>query len=421
MTDPQKKMLSWALGILIFLVVAVGGYFGLAISPVPVPLPSPDVSASVLPSPSPTATPTAPSPSPVASVTPLPVGKRYRLQSVTTTKPSFIGAPTGQIADVLVPDDAGTVIDPLPPPRSFPFYVELQAQHVGDAFKIPDTGPGFPLRVAALRKAIQLYRDHGIEPIKQAITGYPLDWDTYGDSGGSFRQLVITGAIYPPCVAGPSGDTLPPVAFMQKVEAAIRSGELPPGTWWYAWDEGEGDPVMTAKALARVKLIRANVPSVKVMLTRRSTPEFAPYVDIFVPVFEAGVPGQWMYGACMSQGSCTNGVQGTPTGSPMMVMDAPDIHPFAYPIVAAALGAKAALYYNGTERLATALNPDGQYISGGQGDGTLMYAGTDGNPWPSARMLRIKQGLAYIATHTPDQLKAVVSSWKVWEKDRSKY
>ncbi len=424
MTDNQKLV-----ALISAIAAAIAGIFTLILSyysgPTPTPLPSPTPVPSVTASPSPVP---SPSPSATASPTPIPtipVGIRYKVKTVTTTKPSFQGAPIGQIGDVLVPDPAGEIVDALPPPRAFPFYAELQFDNIGKAYKIADLSENTKQRADIVKKFIKVSRDHGIEPIKQNIGLYPMDWDKYSTYGGSFRQLVIEGAIYPPCVLRAADTIPPPVEFLQKLEAAILSGELPKGSWGYAYDE----PRDLAALITRLKLIRQHAPHLAIMVTTNPRAELAGLVDQLYPIFESGFPAGFFgfYGSCSSQGSCENGTVGIPTGSPMMTLDAPAIHAFAYPIVGYAMGAKAGLYYNMTEAVETALLPDGQYLHGGQGDGTLIYAGDNFTPWPSMRMLRIKQGLAYLEAlrTTPDggkaKLASLVQSWKVWEKDRAKY
>ena len=353
-------------------------------------------------------TPTAPVPVPTPDPAPTPVGVGYSLKPVTTLQPSFKGARVGEYLDIAVPGGTDYYVEG-PAPRSFPAYAEIQFDRVAKAWGLADEGSTLKERAKRVQECIDWARECGIEPIKQAINLYPMDWDQFKDYGASFRQLVLTGNIYPPCVAGPTPNITPPVAWLQKVDAAIRSGELPVGSWIYAWDEGEGDEAATKLAKDRCEYIKRYAPNVKVKITRRWSADFAPYVDVFFPVFELwDSKSTGLYGSCMAQGSCTNGVQGTPTGTPMMVLDAPKGHAYAYPIVAYALGAKECLYYCLTESMPTALMAGGQYFAGGNGDGTLLYKG-----FRSVRLLEFRRGLRAIETKGAT-LISLVKSAKDW-------
>lgn len=415
MTTTLKALLAALVGSIVALLLYLSATYLMVSAPTPAP--SPSVVPSVLPSPS-------PSPSPIG----IPVGAvGYQFKSVVTTTPSFVGARVGAYNDVLVPT-TGTpdIIDALPPPRGFPFYAELQLTDIANGYGIPDDGPHLAQRGAIYQSFLKSMRDFGIEPIKQAITGYPMDWDQFKGTGASFRETTITGAIYPPCAYGPNPDTAPPVAFLQKVEAAILSGELPKGTWAYVWDEPT--TAQRPTLIARLQAVRANAPHLLTMVTTVSAPDLVGLVDRFSPAFENwDGKSQMVYGSCMSQGTCTNGTPGIPTGTPMMVLDADPINWFVYPVVAAALGAQGALYYNETQSIKTALAPGGQYIFGGEGDGNGIYLGDNFTPWPSMRMLQIKRGLAFVNQQlaSPDKGKAMfsalVQSPKVWNHTQAAY
>jgi hypothetical protein len=292
---------------------------------------------------------------------------------------------------------------PLPP-----MFTEIQSRACLLAHGLPDNvsaqGP-------ITQKYINLLRAHRIEPIKQNILLYPtvsngkLLLDQWKEYGASFRQLVLEGRIAAPCVFGPAPNIPPSIELLKAIEAAIKAGELPFGTYCYAWDEGEGDAAATAAALTRCKLIRQYAPSLTILVTRRRSAEFEPYVDIFVSAAELTDayqpdymvrPSDGMYGSCMAQGSCTTGVLGTPTGSPMMLIDAPDVHRRAYIPMAMRFSKGIGLYYNATESLGTAWT--NQLKFQGHGDGNLLYPGRKGAgfaddvPVPSLRLKDVRWG-----------------------------
>jgi Domain of unknown function (DUF4091) len=395
MTDTTRNLILALLALLATGITLLIAYFSKqapAVTPVPAPAPAPDP---------------------------------YTTRNVTTLQPSFIGAMVGDYPDILVPTGA---VDPTPPPRGFPFYAELQVNNVAKAHGIADEGSTLARRGALFQKYIQLFRDFGVEPIKQNLMGlYPMDWDQWKEYGVSFRQLVLTGCIAPPCISGPTPNIPIPDAWLVKVEAAIQSGELPKGTWIYVEDE----PIASQhdEMIFKLKQIRRLSPSLRTFVTTLRTPELTPLVDIFCPVFDQadGTHEEAYYTSCMAQGSCTNGTQGIPTGTPMMVVEADPIHPFAYPFVAAALGAKFAVYYCFTQSIATALLPGGQYFAGGNGDGNLVYPGDNDTALPSARLRSLRDGLIALAKirALPDggkaKLSQLVKSPKVWSKNKADY
>lgn len=351
----------------------------------------------------------------------------YRAQMVTTKTSSAIGLPVGDYPDALLPMDPATCgpglyfVDVtvakgsspgttlinlggaqllvrvstfvMPDKPSFPLYIGMLGWSLLKAHGLTDD----VLHQAAITKQyVDLYRQHRIEPMGQGITTYPpvnadgtLNLDLNQGVGGSFRQLVVDGAIAPPCMVSPIGVPAPSAAYLVGLEKAIKAGVLPPGTWSYTWDEGERDPAKTALALAREQFIAAGSPSVLQNLTREEDPQFAA-AAIFTPVMEFFKRGgqtkpYWEYGSCMAQGKCENGPPVQPSGTPMMVFDAPSVHALAYLLVPYATGAKGALYYRGTEMVKTALTD--QYEWGGNGDGTLVYL----NGGVSARMKLLRE------------------------------
>lgn len=418
--DTLDTKLKALLVTLVAAAIALLVYFASALNSYePLPIPSP--SASVV-APSPTVSASAtPSPAPSPSSAPIAV-TRYMTENVATTTPSFIGARVGEYADVLVPSATGTVIDSLGTPTSFPFYAEMNFDAIWKAFGIADGGATFAQRAKIYLQALAMLKSFGIQPIKHGIQGQPTDWDLYSQYGVSYRQLVLTGNLYAPCVAGPRPTGTQNVTFLKMVEAAIQSGEIPRGAWIYLWDEPTVAEYPTL--IAQAKVVRENAPSLKIMVTMRPNVTVAGYVDIYAPVNELWhtVPPQLMaYGSCMAQGSCTSGVVRSPTGTPMLVLDADPVNWTAYPVVLAGIGAQMGLYYNTTEQMSRA--PGGMYKFAGNGDGTLVHAGPNFTVLPSARLLGIKRGLAKIAAMKAQgkPLSSLVSGPKEWSKNLGDY
>lgn len=415
--NTTKALIGAVLAALIALLVHLSGVLGGA-APAPAPsiTPSPTASSTPGPSPSPSLNPSPiPSPSPA-------VVARYTTENVTTTTPSFTGARVGDYADILVPSTTGAVVDSLPTPTSFPFYAEMNFDKVSQAFGIADSGATLAQRAGIFKQALAMLKSFGVQPIKHAIQGQPTDWDLYSQHGISYRQLVLTGNLYPPCVAGPRPTGTQNVTFLRMVEAAIQSGEIPRGAWIYLWDEPT--TAEYAALIEQAKVVRANAPSLKIMVTMRPNATVAGFIDIYAPVNELWetVPPQLMaYGSCMAQGSCTNGITRTPTGTPMMVLDADPVNWTAFPVVLAGIGAQMGLYYNTTEQMSRAAG--GMYKFSGNGDGTLVYAGASFTVLPSIRLLGIKRGLAKIAAMRAQgkPLTSLVTGPKQWSKNIADY
>lgn len=418
------------------------------------PLPQPSPSITVSPLPSPTVSPT-PSPTPgvslklmtnmvdgfefVADNATLPVapnGLAFDISEITdvvTTIPTYKGARVGAYGDALLQTTvmragkrywldvrgvaaghysfnvAGTQVNVEVAPNIFswpvPLYMEMQFAAVSQANGLADVGETYAQRIALNQKYAAILRAHGVEPIKQNVFAYPPT--NFGDT---FKTLVLDNRIAGPCLFGPSPQIAPSVALLQAIEAALRSGALPANSYVYAWDEGEGSATDTAAALARVKYIKQYVPSLKVMVTRQYSAEFAPYVDIFVPVINwfnqpGFVPASayandtvWLYHSCMSANRCNNAtsaaaVDQLPTRFPMQAIDAPETDPERFVIESVAAGARGLLYYNTTESIGTAHNVGGQYKFGNNGDGNLLYP----NLGYSKRLKYYRRGLNKVA------------------------
>lgn len=359
-----------------------------------------------------------PSPSPSPSDLPA-TTKFYNTQTVLTTTPTFQGALVGSYNDVLVPVSGpdAEITDTLPVPIGFPFYAELDFDPIMEAFGIADQGSTIAQRGQIYQQAIALLRSFGVEPVKHAVASQATDWDQNSQYGLSYKQVVLTGNIAPPCVAGPSPQGGFSVAFLQKVEAGILSGLVPPGAWIYAWDEPKSSEM--SGMIDQLKTIRQWAPHLLIMVTTEPSAATAGLIDMYSPIFDSGLRNQAMfYGSCTAGGTCTNGSVGTPTGTPMMALDADPVHWLAYPVVAAALGAKSALYYAVNESVRTAFKAGGQYKFGNNGDGNLVYAGPNFTVLPSVRLLGIKKGLTRVNRGGPFPM---VTDAKHWSKNPADY
>lgn len=314
----------------------------------------------------------------------------------------------------------------MPSKPTFPLYAELQgfsamlAQGYPSSSNVSIQGP-----VTAAYAAV--YRAHRVEPIKQAVVGLNTgNVDTFASSGGSFRQLVLTGAIAPPCIFGPagalsSGTTPQSAASLQYAETLLKSGDIPVGSYGYVEDEGT-DATVIASWLANYQ---TNAPDLLRMITHTySTTLLA---NTFVTNLNSYSGGtiQWGYVSCSAQGTCANtATPGAWTGTPMFVIDAPTSHARAFPWVLGSIGAKAGLYYNFTQAIQTAWT--NQYFFGGNGDGTLLYPSTQLNPpVASVRLKQLRQGSfdqEYLAwAKTTGIALGLVTDVKHWNQGNASY
>ena len=295
----------------------------------------------------------------------------------------------------------------IPERPTFPLYIHLNSYAVLLAHSSAQ-GHSLERQAQLLQSYVNTYREHRIEPYGQYFYFFPklkmarqgastreLDLDAGSAMGASFRQLVLKDAIAPPVVFRPDFESPPPLEQLEAMDRAIVRGQLPSDTMAYVWDEGESDPKRSLQCLSRLKWVKAHAPHLKTLVTRKPTPEFAPFVDWFVAVQNEFHPG-WrkpfgLYVSCQSQGSCKNGIRARPTGPPMFVIDAPIASERAFFWINDRLGAAAGLYYNATEKLVTAWTD--QSFAGGNGDGTLIYPDRgEPRPNPSIRMKMLRQG-----------------------------
>lgn len=381
-------------------------------------------------------------------------------REVETLQPSYLGARVGKYRDALVPCVTGehgvwvdfTVAALAPPhpalavnllgksililPASvqarplMPFYAAFQP----DAFTDPSANVRD--RAGPVREAIDRLRAHRIEPIHQWWNDYaPQNPDLYKDLNAHFDRMVIEGAIAPPMlvrykhrVAGQPDDR-PSDAALVAYEAAIQSGRWPQDSWAYVVDEGQDLASRKIVLQERSALYRRLAPSMDLWATWEEVPG-TELLDGVWPVldwFRAPERVQTyskpygLYTSCMAQGSCENGKIGTPTGTPLSVIEAPAMHLRMFPIVAYALGARRAMYFSLTKKTRAAFIPGGQYDEGGNGDGTATYL-HNGRLEFSVRVKHWRAGmfdLEYLRLLGEDG-SALVRSPRDWEKDPAK-
>jgi len=356
----------------------------------------------------------------------------FEYKSVTTTHPSYIGATIGAQKDALVPcviGLEGAWIDvtaardatpgvyklgaynvlvlnaALPTQPTMPFYGEIVSATVWQLENIPDDGQHNMQKAQAIKDWSTFLRKHRIEPIKQWIKTYsPSNLESDPAPGADFLSVIVKDAIAPPMLVRYESTSTPSVASLQALEAAIQSGKIPSSAWGYVRDEGQLGPdgktsqPNLAALLQKSALYRQYAPSMKQYSTWVEIPELAP-LDGTWPVAEwfldprFTVPYTKPYGlyvGCMSQGRCAPGPASNPTGTPLMVLDSPEIHQMIFPVMAYALGAQRAMYYRLDKKIKTAFQLDGQYDEGGHGDGTMLYY--QGGPQASARLKAIRYG-----------------------------
>lgn len=301
------------------------------------------------------------------------------------------GAGTLQVGDASLELKALSWTMPARP--SMPLYVGLNPSYTGRLGMDGSVSIQGPL----VASTVKLLRDSRIEPFSQFVLSYPkvkgfvLDIDEWKAEGASFRQLVLDGAIAPPCLVPPLRDT-PRPEYLASVQTMLQAGALPAGSWAYGWDEDQ--LASPTAALARINAIKAAAPALDVWATREPDAKFSA-VDTFAPVLDwFRGPGHvqdyprpfGLYTSCMGQG-CSGGPR-KPSGAPLMVADAPAVDPLAFPLVAAALGASRALYYSAVDGFGVNL----AYKDNGNGDGQLLYAGPK-TVYPSVRLKLLREGM----------------------------
>ncbi len=371
----------------------------------------------------------------------------FRMGQVTTTTGSYQGAVVGKHYDPLTPVTQACAADAflwadiavaagvapgaysftvgglpvalkvwnltMPATPSMALHMGLDPTALVRGHGIPDTASA---QAPVIAKYVAMLRAHRIEPYGQPIAepsvlNGKMNLDNYSGDGGSYRQLVMNGAIAPVRAIHPSpiGSGWYTTAQLQAWDAAIKAEPTLANAFAYITDEPASDEI--AGTATRAKLVRQYVLSAKTMVTTEPRTELLGLIDHFTVVFEefktanhwtdySKAPGYWLYGSCMSHGNCSNGAPGGLTGSPDLMLDHSSVQGRAFPLVAYALGAQAALYYQSVMAYYGFNTWDGQYLFGGNGDGNLFYpaiAGkpgfTEHGPVASIRLKALRQGL----------------------------
>lgn len=400
----------------------------------------------------------------------------YEMRTVTTTQPSHSKAIVGKHYDPLMPVTqlcagkwywldvtpdstlAGKqLVGPLaglaltvsvaawtmPALPSVPLYVGMSSWALVLGHKMPSS-IGVGVQGPLTQKYVDLFRAHRLEPDGQRVvdpavkSDGTVDLDMWSTYGASYRQLVLTNALAPVNMASPTniGTNWLTAAQLAAWDKTVVATPALAGSWAYVTDE----PSDLAGTVTRLQLVRANAPHVKTMVTTEPTTQLLGLVDYFVNVFEyfkqpghwtdyTKAPNYWLYGSCMSHGSCSNGTVGTLTGSPDLMLDEPTVFARAFPAVVYTLGAKAGLYYSSVAAYGS-LDPwTSQYQFGGNGDGQLVYPCIksampecpDEYGVPSIRMKMLRQGMNDVewAKHLGRALP--VTDQFTWSKNNSEY
>ena len=240
-----------------------------------------------------------------------------------------------------------------------------------------------------------------------------LDLDAYADSGGSFRQQVMSNNRY--WVAFPrASDQKDPIAYLQALEETVKHENLVGRAWVYTKDEPTDFRALEAE-LARY---RTYAPDVLTMVTTPAQKRLMPDVDIFAPVIHQLVGSDlgvykskrlWTYTSCM--GSCgpdrraapttIKKIPGRDTHIPDLLIDRPSASIRQYFTMLDDLGAEGSLYYHAVEGYVLQQQVDqfdDPWNFGGNGDGLLVYPGIPGQfglvehqPLPSFRLKLLRR------------------------------
>jgi hypothetical protein len=369
----------------------------------------------------------------------------YSEQTITTTVPSYQGARVGAFIDPLIPYQSGclsgnvlldvTVASGTPGVYSFqvndlsvsltinkfampttplhPMYVGLEPQPILAAHNLsPNTNVSVqgPLTMSY----VNLLRAHRLEPYGQeigepAVVSGALNVTQWSQFDASFQQTNITGSLGKVCL-DPHNTAIQNAAYYAAAQSTMTS--LGFKAWNYLIDEPHtASSLATALSLAQAS--KAAAPSLETMVTVDPSASVAlqQYVDHFTVVFEqfkqpgfqqdySSIPNYWLYGGCMSHGSCSNGTTGSLTGTPDLMIDDESINARMFPVVAAAMGAQSSLYYSVDQAYGQMNVFQNQYLFGGNGDGTLVYPAVAGQmgftanaALPSYRLKMLRQGM----------------------------
>jgi hypothetical protein len=367
---------------------------------------------------------------PVVPVSTVCQSDRFALVDITG-----VSAGTYQIQLLDLPVTVKVLPQVMPKP-SMPLYIGLGSWALVLGHKLPTT-TAVDVQGPLTMAYVNMLREHRIEPFAQFIVQPNGNLDNWKEWTGSFRQLAMTGALAAPMIAGPAfiGQPWLTAAQLAQWQALLQTEPGLAGAWAYVTDEVPDADLPGLKT--RLQMARANAPGIKLMVTREPVADMLPLVDHWVPIFEyfkradrwQNYDGMayWMYGACPSHGSCSNGTLGTLTGTPDLMLDEPTHHAIAYPLVAYKMGAKAALYYTAVEAYGRMDPWLDQYQFGGNGDGQLVYPGRPGErgftahvPVASIRLKALREGMNLIE-HAKLSGKNLVTNQFVWPKDVKAY
>lgn len=371
--------------------------------------------------------------------------KLFKMHEITTVTPSYTGARVGKYFDAISesPCQAGfmwldvgvakelsagsysakvgdleislTVKNFMMPDRpSMPMYSGLQPYRVILGHKLSGS-THVSVQGPLVKRYVDLLRAHRIEPFAQSIVRPQvkadglLNLDLWQEFNASYRQLVIDGAIAPVAAMVFDPSFAPADSYLEAVERTIKAVPGLSNAWYYLWDEPTTAQIPTV--ISRLTQIKAKAPSLRTMVTTAPQANMAGLLDHPVQIFDyfgrsghwsdwTMFPNYWLYGACPSHGSCANGFTANPTGTPDLMLDQPTIHARMFPLLAAAMGAKAVLYYTVNESYGQIDPWANQYLFGGNGDGTLVLPGITGErgfaeqtPVASLRLKMIRQGM----------------------------
>lgn len=389
----------------------------------------------------------------------------YSMLPYTTTIPSYKGGATGAFYDALAPYNSTTcqkagfiwadvavaaatsagvntitlggatlniTVNSLTMPQvpTLPIYMGVQSFAVLAGHGLSPNS-SVSVQGPLLQQYVNMLRANRIEPYGQAIA-YPgqlsgaMDIDNWSALGGSYRELVLTGAIAPPMMGPLPIGTGITAAQAQAIQATAITNSIT-GEWYYVVDEPAASQLPSISAYAATA--HAGAPSLKTMVTTMPQSGVSG-VDIYAPVenqFAAGVPKPFfLYVSCMSHGACSGTTPGALTGQPDLMLDETGTNEIAFPLTVKVSGGSAALYYNSMQAYAMASpNPwVNQYQFAANGDGNLFYPGIAGangltanQPVASVRLKLLRLG-SYLADYSalsgvaiPSSLVGSTTSW----------
>ena len=350
----------------------------------------------------------------------------YAFYPTVIHTPSYEGGGTGVFYEALIPRNGGNcTLSPFvlaewqPQTQGSVFFssgtskVEVQIRfdghfiapkrpfHVGltNSFLIKGHCPEYCNLEVPLGNAYSaLLKEHHLTPYFNWIRVPPikdglLDLDAYADSGGSFRQQVMSHNSA--WIGFPrASDQQEPIAYLQALEATVIHENLVGRAWVYVKDEPSNFEAL-ATELSRY---RTYAPHVLTMVTTRAQPSLMSGIDIFSPVIHQLIGTDlssynkkhlWTYTSCM--GSCgpdrrsgpqrIKKVPGPDTKIPDLLIDRPAASIREFFTLSDRVGAEGSLYYHAVEGYVLQQEVDqfdDPWNFGGNGDGLLVYPGIPG-------------------------------------------